>query len=757
MMNKYVLILITFVLLISCEGFSQKLIGVVFQKNEKGVDEPLPGANVHWLNTALATTTRENGVFLIERSPQSNKLIVSFVGYPSDTIVVNETDNNIRVELKEIQSLTEVVVEGWQPSSKLNYASGINLIEIGEKELFKAACCNLSESFETNPSVDVAFTDAITGTRQIQMLGLAGSNTMISVENMPGVRGLASNQGIQFIPGTWIQSIQLTKGVGSVINGYESIAGQLNVELKKPQESDKLYVNGYVNASGRTEANLIYTAQPAKKWGTTFLIHTSARPLEMDQNKDGFLDFPKGTQVNFINRWVYNSGTGWLAQFSLKYLNDKKQGGQTNFNLKDKFTIDRYGLEINSKRVEFVGKLGYQFSGKPYKSVGLQYSAFNHKHTSFFGFNEYNANENSLYGNLIYQSIIGSTANKFKTGVSFLYDQYDETLIKRFDPRILLLDQTLNFNRSEIVPGAFVEYSYDDLKKFSLIAGARVDFHNLFGMFFTPRLHLRYNPTETTTIRASAGSGTRVANIIAENSGFLASSRNLVFANKQSNNGYGFNPEKAWNYGINLAQEFTLDYRSGVISIDYFFTDFQNQVVVDYDKSPQQIVFSGLNGKSFSHSLQAQIDYQLMRRFDIRIAYRWVDVETDFSVGRLLKPLVPRDRAFINLAYSTKTNWKFDYTVQRIGEQRLPSTNSNPVEFQRPALTPAYILMNAQVTKDFGAKWSAYVGMENITNFTVSNPIVSAVDPFNTYFDTTLVWGPIFGGMVYAGFRYRVK
>jgi outer membrane receptor for ferrienterochelin and colicins len=756
-MSIYRSVIGVLLLLLPLYGNSQKLLGLVVQKNEKGVDEPLPGANAHWLNTTVAASARENGVFLIDRTPVSNILVVSFVGYTSDTLLVKEGDNNLRFALKQERVLNEVLVEGWQPSSKLSYASGINLVEIGEKELFKAACCNLSESFETNPSVDVAFTDAVTGTRQIQMLGLAGSNTMISIENMPGVRGLAANQGVQFIPGTWIQSIQLTKGVGSVVNGYESIAGQLNVELKKPQESDKVYVNGYVNASGRTEANLIYTWQPAKKWGSTFLLHASARPLEMDQNKDGFLDFPTGTQVNVINRWVYNSGNGWLAQFSLKYLNDKKQGGQTNFNKADKFTFNRYGLEINSDRVEFVGKVGYQFPGKPYKSVGFQYSALRHQHDSYFGFNEYNARENSVYGNLIYQSIIGSTFNKFKTGFSFLYDRYSEDLIQNVESSSSFRSTAVRFNRQEIVPGGFVEYSYDDAKKFSLIAGARVDFHNLFGTLFTPRLHLRYNATETTTLRASAGSGTRVANIITENLGFLTTSRSVVFANRQTDKGYGFRPEKAWNYGINLAQEFELDYRSGVVSVDYFYTNFQNQVVVDYDKSPQQILFAGLNGKSFSHSLQMQVDYQLTRRFDVRIAYRWLDVQTDYSNGRLLKPLVPRDRSFINLAYSTKTNWKFDYTVQRIGVQRLPSTQSNPTHYQRPATTKPYVLMNAQVTKDIGTNWSAYVGMENITNFTIDNPILSPENPFNAYFDTTLVWGPIFGSMLYAGFRYRVK
>ncbi|NOT76550.1 MAG: TonB-dependent receptor [Cyclobacteriaceae bacterium] len=738
-------------LLLPLGSYSQKLMGVVIEKNAQGVDEPLPGANVYWLGTSKGATTGENGVFLIDRIDGIQKLVVSFVGYRSDTIQI-DSQTNIKVELKSDVYLQEVTVQGWKPSTHIDHAAGINTIVMDEKELFKAACCNLSESFETNPSVDVAFTDAITGTRQIQMLGLSGPNTMISIENMPGVRGLAASQGIQFIPGTWINSIQVTKGVGSVINGYESIAGQINVELKKPQESDKLYVNGYVNSSARTETNVIYTTQVSKKWGTTFLLHGSARPLEMDQNNDSFLDFPTGKQINLVNRWVYNSGTGWLGQFSFKYLKDEKQGGQTDFNPeKDKFTVNRYGLEINTDRSEFVGKLGYQFKDKPYKSFGLQVSGLDHQHKSYYGFNGHNAVERSVYANLIYQSIIGSTFHKFKTGVSFLFDDYDEEIGQPS------LGPMFNLGRTERVPGAFFEYSYDDLKKFSLIAGARVDQHNLFGTLFVPRLHLKYNFTETTTLRASAGRGIRVANIISENTGFLASSRSPVRVNMQTDKAYGFLPEKAWNYGLNFLQEFTLDYRPGSISLDYFFTDFENQVVVDLDQNPLQIAFFGLKGKSFSHSIQAQVDYQLMRRFDLRLAYRWLDVETDYLMGRLERPLVPKDRAFINLSYRTKSNWVIDYTVQRIGKQRLPSTIYNPEQYQLAPYSDPYIMMNAQVTKDFGERWSAYVGVENLTDFTLDNPIVSANSPFGPYFDSSMVWGPVFGRMWYAGFRYRIK
>ncbi len=743
---------------------AQKLMGLVVEKNAEGVDEPLTGANVVWLGTSKGTSTGENGVFMIDRVEGANRLIVSFIGYRSDTLTIAD-QTSVKITLQSDQVLKEVTVHGWKPATGIDQSRGINTVIMTEKELFKAACCNLSESFETNPSVDVSFTDAITGTRQIQMLGLAGPNTMISIENMPGVRGLASSQGIQFIPGTWINSIQVTKGVGSVVNGYESIAGQINVEMKKPQESEKLFINGYVNQSARSEMNLNYSLVTGDKWATTFLLHGSTRPIEMDENDDYFLDFPTGSQLNFINRWVYNNNKGLLGQVGIKILTDGKQGGQTGFNPEqDKFTTNRYGFEINTKRYEAWGKIGYQFVGKPYKSVGLQLSGIKHDHESYYGLNLHDGDEKSFYSNLIYQSIISNTSHKFKSGLSFLYDDFDETLevangieLEGSSPVA-----STTFDRTEIVPGAFFEYTYDDLKNFSAIAGIRVDQHNLFGTIFTPRLHLRYNLTPTTTLRVSAGKGTRVANIVSENSGVLVSARAFVLSDFQTKKAYGFKPDVAWNYGLNFSQDFMLDYRAGSFTVDYFFTDFQNQVVLDLDRTAREARFFGLNGKSFSHSLQFQVDYELMRRFDLRMAYRWLNVKTDYTEGLLVKPLIAEHRAFVNLAYETKSNWKFDFTVQWLGKQRIPDTSQNLTEYQLPGYSPDYFLMNAQITKDFGDKWSVYLGVENIGDYKLDNPIVASSDPFGLTtvqndFDASMVWGPIFGRMAYAGFRFRIK
>ena len=749
-------------ILISSGLQAQKIMGVVSQKNDRGLEEAVPGANVYWLGTDVSTTTAENGVFMIERVAGSDRLVVSFTGLRSDTITVAD-QKSIRIELQPEKMLEAVTIEGWKPTSGLDQTRGINTTVMLEEELFKAACCNLSESFETNPSIDVAFTDAITGTRQIQMLGLAGPNTMISVENMPGVRGLAGSQGIQFIPGSWINSIEVTKGVGSVVNGYESIAGQINVEMKKPQESEKLFINGYLNQSGRSEANANFTLMAGKKWATTFLLHGSTRPFEMDQNGDGFLDVPTGTQFNAINRWVFNSGTGWLGQFGVKALRDTRLGGQKGFDEeRDKFTTTRYGFEINTTRMEAWGKIGYQFQGQPYKSLGLQLSAITHDHDSYYGLNAHDAKENTWYGNFIYQSIIGSTNHSFKTGFSFMHSNHEERLlsalhpIRTISPQDTMDNSLVRFDRVESVPGVFFEYTFNHLDRISVIAGLRVDQHNLFGTLFTPRLHTRFNMSETSTLRLSAGSGIRVANLITENTGVLTSSRQLVFSNLQSEHAYGFKPDEAWNYGLNFSQDFNLDYRPGSFTVDYFFTDFTRQVVLDLDHSAREAHFYGLEGNSWSQSFQAQVDYELMRRLDIRLAYRWLEVKTDYREGLLPRPLIPGHRAFANVAYETKSKWKFDYTIQWMGGQRIPDTSMNPSGYQLGAQAPDYMMMNAQVTKDLGTRWGIYLGVENLNNFRLNDPILSSEEPFSPYFDASLVWGPIFGRMTYAGFRYKL-
>ena len=553
--------------------------------------------------------------------------------------------------------------------------------------------------------------------------------------------------GLNSIAGPWVESIQLTKGIGSVANGYESIAGQINVELKKPENSEKLFANAYVNDFGKTDLNLNLSKKIGKKWSTGLLLHDDfITNKSLDFNKDGFRDLPTGNQFSLINRWKYDDGKGFLTQFGIKVLNDRRTGGETAFNAaNDKNTTNHYGLGINTDRYEAFAKIGYVFPEKKYKSIGLQLSAIDHKQNSYFGLTTYNAKQQNFYGNLIYQSIIGNTNHKFRTGLSFLHDKYNEYF------------RNINYNRTEIVPGAFFEYTYTHSEKFSVVAGLRADHNNLFGFFVTPRLHIRYEPVKGTTIRLSAGRGQRTANIFAENTSVFVSSRQVNIIGAEPGKAYGLNPEAAWNKGISIDQKFKLFHRDGSLSFDYFRNDFNNQVVVDLENA-REVKFYNLQGKSYSNSFQAEFNIEPVKKFDVRLAYRYFDVKTTYSGKLLQRPLIANNRAFANLAYATN-GWKLDYTINYNGKKRIPNTESNPVQYQRDAYSPNFVLMNAQISKTVGKKhpMDFYIGGENLGNYYQKNVIVAANQPFSPYFDASLVWGPVTGRMFYAGWRYKIK
>lgn len=724
---------------------NQLIKGVVVEINKTGDFIPLHGASVMWVGTNIGTITDSAGVFKVNHTGQNNRLAISFAGYKPDTISIFDLQE-LKIILASSGSLKEVRVTAKQWST---YFSAINPIRtqfMNEKELFKAACCNLSESFETNPSVDVSYNDAVTGSKQIQLLGLSGNYTQLTVENLPGPRGLATALGLNSIPGPWIEGIQLTKGTGSVANGFESIAGQINVELKKPQQSEKLYANVYVNDLGKTDVNLNLSQKIGTKWATGLLLHDDFfNNKKLDFNKDGFRDMPTGNLFTAINRWSYDDSKGFISQFGIKFLDDKKTGGQVDYNASsDKFTTNHYGLEINTKRVEGFAKIGYVFPQKKYKSIGLQLSSFDHKQDSYFGMTTYNGHQQNFYSNLIYQSIIKTTEHKFRTGISFLYDKYDENF------------KTSNYKRTEIVPGAFFEYTFAPSDKFSTVAGLREDHNSIYGWFTTPRLNVRYAPTKQTTIRASVGRGERTANIFAENNSVFASARQVnIFAS--GNGAYGLQPEIAWNKGISLDQKIKLFTRDAMLSFDFFRNDFKNQVVVDLE-NPRQVNFYNLTGRSFSNSFQTEFSFEPVQKLNVKLAYRLFDIKTTYGNTLLQKPLIAKNRAFANLAYELN-GWKFDYTVSYNGVKRIPSTAANPVMYQRDNYSPSYVLMNAQITKSFGKKnlMDVFAGSENITNYYQKDPILSADQPFGKYFDASMVWGPLAGRMFYAGWRFKIK
>lgn len=657
-------------------------------------------------------------------------------------------------KIKE-DTLQAVQVQGSSKSIKRSRTVTANTMVMTSKELLKAACCNLAESFETNPSIDVNFSDALTGTKQIRMLGLTSPYLMITEENIPSVRGASQAYGLSFTPGTWVESIQITKGAGSVVNGYESISGQINTELLKPMNDIPFFLNIYGSSDSRFEANAHFNRKLSDKWATSLFLHTNTRISKNDMNEDGFLDNPLAKQINVMNRWQYtNAEKGWVSFINFRYMNDEKQTGEIGFDKnRDKFSTNFWGSEINTERFDVATKLGYIFKDMPYQSIGFQNAFSSHRQDSYFGLNQYDIHQTSYYSNLIFNSIINNTMHKFAAGLNFTYDRYDEYLGV---PNI-----NRNFDRIDNSVGAFAEYTYDNNDNFSLVAGMRVDHHNRLGTFATPRLHVRYNPWEKAVLRASAGRGKRSANVFAENQNLFATGRTFDILNTEGKI-YGLDAEIAWNYGISFNQQFKIFGKSADAGFDLYRTDFQNQAVIDTYQSPQQVLIYNLDGNSFANSLQVDFNIEFIKHLNLRTAYKYYDIETDFLSGNYERPLQAKHRFFANLEFQTHIveggkQWKFDATYNWMGQQRLPNTSSNPINDRLPDYSGAFSLFNAQITRTFSSVFEMYVGGENIGNYQQKKAILGSENPFGNTFDTSIVYAPVFGQMYYAGLRFKIK
>ncbi len=710
-------------------------------------NEPLQGASVQTYPFGEGAISDFEGKFSLVFKDSYEYLIFSFVGYQNDTVFLNpQVQFPITVSLKENLSLQEVTIESRLKGTEIDYLKTAKTEKISSKELMKAACCNLSESFETTPSVDVGFTDAVTGYKTIQMLGLASPHTSFTRENIPDVRGLASITGLTFTPGTWVNSMQLSKGAGSVVNGYEGTAGQINVEWHKPflEDEPKWRLNGYQSLHGRSEGNLVYNHQFNERLSSNLLLHTSSNWRKNDENKDGFLDNPLGKSLVAANRWFYFNEKGFEIQAGIKAVQSDHIGGQSSFK-DNREQAGIWGYKQNLKRIEGWTKIGKVYADQPWKSMGLQLAASYHDQESKFGNKAYDAKQNTFYANYIYQTIIGTTDHIVKSGASFVFDDFKEHFIGT------------DYNRKEYTPGAFLEYSYSRGKTFNIVAGLRADYHSIFGAFITPRLHARYAPVENSVFRISIGRAQRSANLFAEHTAYLASNRQFHLEGNDPDGIYGFKPEVAWNSGLSFTQDFRLNYRDGSVSFDYYYTHFTDQIVVDIE-NPNKVSFYNLEGKSFAHSFQAQMDYEPIRKFDVKLAYRFYNVQTAYKSGLQENPLVAKHRAFSNFGYETNNNWRFDYTLQWHGPKRVPAHFLNEQTAIANDYSPSFIQMNAQISKGWkGDLFQIYLGAENLTNYMQPYIILDAENPFGNAFDGSLVWGPGMGRNIYLGFRYNIK
>ena len=709
--------------------------------------DPLMGANVYWAGTGIGVATDYEGQFSLMpvKGEKTHLLVASFVGCHNDTIEVTNREP-LTIVLVDEAVLDEVTVTERKMGVIKSRSSAFDTQTIGAEELCRAACCNLSEAFETNASVDVAYSDAATGAKQIRLLGLSGTYVQLIQENTPAVRGLAQTFGLEYIPGPWMSSIQVSKGTSSVINGYEATSGQINVELLKPQTQNPLSVNLMFNSEVMAEANIMGGWEIKDHLYTGILAHYGGSYMAMDENHDSFADMPKVQNANLANRWFYKHGD-YTFQAFVRGLYDRRRGGQIGHHTDT--LSNPYLINLNTWRVDGYIKNGYVFDDASGSSVALIAAASYHDLDNRYGLRNWKANQLNVYANAIYQGNFEGGGlidndHRLSAGLSVNMDKYGEQLA--------LSATTLHLDRMEVVPGAFAEYSFKYAEMLSLVAGVRADYSTRYGFFFTPRMNIRYTPFAWWTVRASAGMGYRSPNAIADNAFILPSSRTLHIAET-------IKQEKAVNAGLSTTFYIPMGSRQLQLSGEYYYTHFLNSLIVDMDKDRHAVYIYNQtdveNGRSFAHCAQVEASIEVLRGWTWTAAFRWTDVEQttyNSQTNRYeLRPkaLTNRFKGVITTSYQTPLKkWQFDVTAQFNGVSRMPDGFAQPFTW--------YPQLMAQITK-YWRTCSLYAGAENMTNFRQDHPIIDSFNPFGTDFDASMVCGPTTGWKVYVGFRYDLE
>lgn len=724
---------------LSAQDAKRTIYGIV--TNEK--DELLVGASVYWKDRKNGTTTDADGGFHIPARKKADSLFVQYVGYQLSAVQVLPGEDSLWIVITELAQLKTVDVTAHGFGNSISTLDPRNVESINSKELRKAPCCNLSESFETNGSVDVAYPNALTGVKEIQLLGLRGIYSQFLVENRPTMTGIATPFAFELIPGTWLDGIVLAKGASSVKSGNNGFTGQINADLVKPMQDKPLFVNLFSSSEGRGEANIHVNKKHGENNADGLYLHGSFVKNKWDMNDDNFYDMPNRRQLNAMYRHQYDGPKGCF-QINAQALTDRRLSGQIR-----PFEGQTSLFEVNQRndRAEIWGKYGKEgLGGKPFREIGNIFAVSWHHTNSAFGPNTWQAQQMSAYWQTLYQNIIGTTDHKYVIAPSVQFDEITEKVNEN------VLD------RQEIVPGAMIEYTYSrpnlemEIPDLTLVLGARVDYNSRFDrLMFTPRMSFKYNFSTETVVRVSAGRGFRSPNLMAENISLLASNRSFSFAND-------LGLEEAWNYGANFTRNFKIARKNGSFAIDIYRTDFVKQILVDVDQSPLTVYFYNVNGRSFSNSAMAVLQYNFFQGFEAKVVGKWQDVRATYADGVLRRvPLTPIVRGLATVDYTTPNKkWSFNVRSQIVGPQRLPDNSQVPHEFTHdfPAESPVYAILSGQVTRVLNSKMEIYMGGENLTNYQQHHAIIAANDPSSAYFNGSQLWAPMSGVVVYVGFRY---
>lgn len=671
------------------------------------------------------------------------------------SIVTNPADT-VGMYADRADTLAATVVTASASGNTLSKGKELRTEVISSAGLMKMACCNLAESFENSASVSVGYSDAVTGARQIRLLGLSGVYTQMLDESRPVMRGLSAPFGLSYIPGPWLESIQIAKGSPSVIGGVESMTGQVNVEHRKPTDEVPFFANASVMSDSKTDLNLASSLQLNEALSTVILAHADANFKTEDMNMDGFADDPRLLQLDFANRWFY-----YTPEFQLRWglglVADSRRGGQDGYDSSSYVPGSPWGTDIDNRLLNAYVKLGKALREDQSASVALVADYTLDRMDAWFGGSRYSGVQHSAFANLLYRNQLNDS-HDFTVGLSTRLDSYDESLLRVLPTAV---DNSIPQRLSTLFQaGAYWEYTYHYEDRFTAIAGLRGEWYNGAGWRLSPRLTVKYQPVEALVLRANGGRGLRYALPLIDHIGVLSTGKAFTgdYLSHQL--------EDAWTFGGNATLYMGTN---AYLSLDYFSTRFAQQLVVDYEAAPGTVAFYPLDGRSWSDSWQADLHLEPFTRFTVDLTARYTDARITLQGGNLVEmPLVSRFKGVLNLQYKTNlSKWIFDFTASVNGSARvydfMRELRDDEGELLYPqGRTPVYPLLYAQITRRFRG-FDIYLGGENLTNFRQKHVILgdliempgmaAMVDTSSQNFDASAVWGPLMGAKIYLGVR----
>ena len=763
-MKKILLILFT---LAAGSAAAQNFSGSVFYRKADGGTEPLPFAQVYHLERKNLIETDANGRFSLNLTDRAT-LVATYVGYTRDTVVVEPGTASASFYLAGENDIDASKVTAQQ--STLPKLKSVKTEVITAAGLCKMACCALAESFENSASVTVGYSDAVTGARQIKLLGLSGTYTQMLDENRPVMRGIAAPFGMSFVPGQWLESIQIAKGPSSVINGLEAITGQINMEHRKPTDETPLFVQLYGSTDAMFEGNIASAIQFNEKWSMINMVHVGGTASKMDHNQDGFRDEPEDLNLNFTSRWLYYAPSGMQIRFGGRFLYDDRLGGQMGATKDNVFNLQNriWGSRIQNRGADGYFKIGFPLNEENTANIALVTDFNHHEFYSFFGMRNFNATQNSAFANLIYQNEINDV-HKIELGATWQFDDLKQGYGNNLTAMPMIVSPVLynpwyDFSRREHAISGFAEYTLTLEEKFTFVGGANLQYNSLHGWLFAPRANVRWSPADWVTLRALGGRGYRTANIFTDNLGIFSTGK--FFSGSPAGEYHtmdiasdisGLNLlEDAWTWGGNITfyLPFGAEDTDTYLSFDYFRNEFNKQVIVDAELNPNSIYFYNLDGKSYTNTWQVDFSVDPVERFNITATFRYTDAKVTLqNQGLVERPMTSRFKGVLNMQYATAMNkWTFDFTAQLNGPMRLPKYAAQEWGMET---SPVYPMFYAQVTRKFRG-FDVYVGAENIGGYRQHHAIIGADNPFNSTFDASSVWGPLMGRKFYLGVRYTL-